>query len=295
MNHWIALDWGTSSFRAYLVRNKFVVDKISTNDGMKFVSKNNFEKILVKNINFWLEKYNVEIILASGMVGSKQGWVDVPYKNCPCSVLNLNFKKIKVIKKINLIILSGISQQRPEDVMRGEETQIAGYLLKNKLFKGTICLPGTHSKWVQISDMKIVNFNTFLTGELFEIIKHNSILSYNLKSNELDQKLMLEAAQTIMQDPSLFTNKLFNIRAKGLLRKTSDLENNSMITGYIIGMEIIACKSYWEDKDVILIGSQKLNQLYKLILNNKCKSIININSDKMVIKGLSFFKENLYS
>ena len=293
MAEWIALDWGTSSFRAYLVRDKFILDKISTNDGMKFVSKANFKNILIKNICVWLKSYNIKTILVSGMVGSKQGWVEVPYKKCPCSVLKLNFTKIKISKKINVIILSGISQQRPDDVMRGEETQIAGYLLKNKFFEGSICLPGTHSKWVQILDMKIIKFNTFLTGELFEIIKKNSILCHNLNSNKIDEKIVLKSAKNIMVDPSFFTNKLFNIRAKGLLRDTSDIENNSILTGYILAMEIIASKSYWENKDVILIGSKKLNRLYELILHKKCKSITNIKSDEMTVKGLSFFKENL--
>ena len=257
MADWIALDWGTSSFRAYLVRDKLILDKISTNDGMKFVSNNNFKNILIKNICIWLKNYNIKTILVSGMVGSKQGWVEVPYKKCPCSVLDLNFIKIKILEKIHVIILSGISQKKPEDVMRGEETQIAGYLLKNKFFQGSICLPGTHSKWVQILDMKIIKFNTFLTGELFEIIKKNSILCHNLNTNKLDEKLILKSAKNIMEYPGFFTNKLFSIRAKGLLRETSDIENNSILTGYILGMEIIASKSYWENKDVILIGSRK--------------------------------------
>ena len=133
---WIAVDWGTSNFRAYLMKNDEVLDKISSNDGMKFVKKNYFENILIKNISKWLPSNEVIEILASGMVGAKQGWIEVPYTETPCSVMKLKVLSPKVNnKKIKIYILSGVSQNNPEDVMRGEETQLAGYFLDNPNFK----------------------------------------------------------------------------------------------------------------------------------------------------------------
>ncbi len=294
MNEWIALDWGTSNFRAYLIRNRIILDKIVTNEGIKNIAINEFEKILKKNINKWIKCYSIELILASGMVGSNQGWIEVPYKSCPCSVIDLNYKRLKILNKIEVRILSGVSQRVPADVLRGEETQIAGYLLNNETFKGSICLPGTHSKWVNINEMKILNFQTFLTGELYELIKRFSILKHNLNSENFDPNIIISSAKKIINNPENFTNKLFNIRAESLLKKAKDIENNSKLTGYLLGLELAGSKTYWNNKNLIIIGSKYLIDLYSLILDKKCKSISLIKSDDMVISGLSFFKEKFY-
>ena len=167
MNLWVALDWGTSNFRAYLMDNNNVIDQVSTQEGMKFIDQNEFEKILIKNIDAWNNKFDIKVIIASGMVGAKQGWIEVPYINSPCDIRNINFKTLNILDNVNVHILSGISQSNPSDVMRGEETQIAGFLQNEINFDGSICLPGTHSKWVNLNSYNIQKFTTFLTGELY--------------------------------------------------------------------------------------------------------------------------------
>ena len=102
LKKWIAIDWGTSNFRAYLMKNGEVLDQISSNDGMKFVKKNDFENILIKNISKWLSPNQIIEILASGMVGAKQGWIEVPYTETPFSVL-----KLKVLSpEVNILFSS---------------------------------------------------------------------------------------------------------------------------------------------------------------------------------------------
>ena len=161
MNHWVALDWGTSNFRAYLMKNNNVIDQVSTQEGMKFVDQKEFENTLVKNITPWKKKFDINFVIASGMVGAKQGWIEVPYIKSPCNIRNLNFKTLNILDDINVHILSGVSQSNPSDVMRGEETQIAGFLLNNIDFNGSICLPGTHSKWVNLNSYNIKKFTSF--------------------------------------------------------------------------------------------------------------------------------------
>ena len=143
---------------------------------------------MVKAIEPWLDnKYKIEV-LASGMIGSKQGWIEVPYKKTPCNLNNIKFIFPSVRdNRFSIKIFSGISQSNNPDVMRGEETQIAGFLYDDPNFNGSICLPGTHSKWVQIENGNIVNFKTFMTGELFEIISKKSflILLVNLLNHQL--------------------------------------------------------------------------------------------------------------
>ena len=291
---WIAIDWGTSNFRAYLMKNDEVLDKISSNDGMKFVKKNHFENILIKNISKWLPSDEVIEILASGMVGAKQGWIEVPYTETPCSVMKLKVLSPKVNnKKIKIYILSGVSQNNPEDVMRGEETQLAGYFLDNPNFSGSICLPGTHSKWVNVKNYKILNFNTYLTGELYEIIKNHSVLKHSLETQEIYEKKLIQGVEKILKNPNNLSNVLFQLRAKDLLNNQSSVEANSLLSGYFLGLELLGSKVYWFEKDVILIGSDLLNRHYELCLKNKVNSIKKFTSSDMTLKGLNYFKKNL--
>ena len=152
MDRWIAVDWGTSSFRAYLIEDDVLSDTIETKDGMKFVKDNNFENTFINLIKKWLIKDKKIDVLASGMLGARQGWIEAPYEKAPCNLNNINYiSPILIDNRISLKIFSGISQNNPPDVMRGEETQVAGFLTDNHNFNGSICLPGTHSKWIKIN------------------------------------------------------------------------------------------------------------------------------------------------
>jgi 2-dehydro-3-deoxygalactonokinase len=227
------------------------------------------------------------------MVGAKQGWVEVPYINSPCDIRNLNFKTLNILDDINIHILSGVSQSNPSDVMRGEETQIAGFLLNNIDFNGSICLPGTHSKWVDLNSYDIKKFTSFLTGELYEIVKKYSILKHSLNTTRLEDEIVKSAANLIIENPSFISNKLFEIRAENLLKNSNQTSNNSKLVGYLLGIELSGSKTYWEDKDLVIIGSSNLNKYYELILNGRSKSIQLFNSNDMVLNGLSFFKKSL--
>ena len=293
MNLWVALDWGTSNFRAYLMDNNNVIDQVSTQEGMKFIDQNEFEKILIKNIDAWNNKFDIKVIIASGMVGAKQGWIEVPYINSPCDIRNVNFKTFKILDDANIHILSGVSQFNPSDVMRGEETQIAGFLLNNVDFNGSICLPGTHSKWVNMNSYNIQEFTTFLTGELYEIVKKYSILNHSLNTTELDDEIVKSSAKLIIENPSFISNKLFEIRADNLLKNSNQTSNNSKLVGYLLGIELCGSRTYWEDKDLVIIGSSNLNKYYELILNGRSNSIRLFNSSDMALNGLSFYKKSL--
>ena len=293
MNLWVALDWGTSNFRAYLMDNNHVIDQVSTQEGMKFVDQNEFKKTLIKNIDAWNNKFDIKVVIASGMVGAKQGWIEVPYINSPCDIRNLNFKSLKILDDVKIHILSGVSQFNPSDVMRGEETQIAGFLLNNIDFNGSICLPGTHSKWVNLNSYNIQEFTTFLTGELYEIVKKYSILNHSLNTAELDDEIVKSSAKLIIENPSFISNKLFEIRAENLLKNSSQISNNSKLVGYLLGIELSGSRNYWEDKDLVIIGSSNLNKYYELILNGRSNSIQLFNSSDMALNGLSFFKKSL--
>ena len=294
MDRWIAVDWGTSSFRAYLIIEDVVYDTIETNDGMKFVKNNNFENTFINLIEKWLIKDKKIDVLASGMVGARQGWIEAPYQKAPCNLNNINYiSPVLTDNRISLKIFSGISQNDPPDVMRGEETQIAGFLTNNKNFKGSICLPGTHSKWIKINKNSLEIFRTFMTGELFEIISKNSVLSHSMISDNLEKAEILNSANKIMNKPELFANALFQLRADDLINSKGAIIYRSRLSGYLLAMELIGSLEFWKNNDIVLIGNVDLIELYENVLTKKVSSIQKFNSEDMVLKGLQHFKDKL--
>ena len=294
MDRWIAVDWGTSSFRAYLVEDKVVKDTIETKDGMKFIKDNDFENTFINLIGKWLIKNKKTDVLASGMLGARQGWIEAPYEKAPCKLNNISYiSPILFDDRISLKIFSGISQNDPPDVMRGEETQIAGFLSDNFQFKGSVCLPGTHSKWVQVNQNNLEKFKTFMTGELFEIISKNSVLVHSVVSDEFDKAEFLKSADKILKCPKLFGNSLFQLRADDLVNSGSAVIYKSRLSGYLLGLELVGSLEFWKNNDIVLIGNVDLIELYENVLTKKVSSIQKFNSEDMVLKGLQHFKDKL--
>ena len=293
MKKWIAVDWGTSTFRAYLVQNNEVSDTIETKDGMKFVKSHLFEQTLITLIDRWLDNDKITEILASGMVGSKQGWEEAPYQKTPCNLKNLNYITPSLKdNRISLKIFSGVSQINQPDVMRGEETQIAGFLNENQNFNGSICLPGTHSKWVEIKNNNIIKFKTFMTGELFEIISKNSVLIHSVKAEKIDKMELLKSVDKILQKPELFSNALFQVRADDLINSKGPSIYKSRLSGYLLAIELLGSVEFWKNSDIVLIGNPDLTAMYQFVLNKKVKSIRKFLSRDMILKGLKNFKKN---
>ena len=293
MEKWIAVDWGTSTFRAYLVQNNIVSDTIETKDGMKFVKSHLFEQTLLNLIDRWLDDDEITEILASRMVGSKQGWEESPYQQTPCNLKKLNYITPTLKdNRISLKIFSGVSQIHQPDVMRGEETQIAGFLNETPNFNGSICLPGTHSKWVEIRNNNIIKFKTFMTGELFEIISKNSVLIHSVEAEKIDKMELLKSVDKILQKPELFSNALFQLRADDLINSKGPTIYKSRLSGYLLAIELLGSVEFWENNDIVLIGNPDLTEMYQFVLNKKVKSIKKFLSSDMVLKGLKNFKNN---
>jgi 2-dehydro-3-deoxygalactonokinase len=261
---------------------------------MKFVKDNNFENTFINLIEKWLIKDKKIDVLASGMVGARQGWIEAPYQKAPCNLNNIDYiSPVLTDNRISLKIFSGISQNDPPDVMRGEETQIAGFLTNNNNFKGSICLPGTHSKWIKINKNSLEIFRTFMTGELFEIISKNSVLSHSMISDNLEKAEILNSANKIMNKPELFANALFQLRADDLINSKGAIIYRSRLSGYLLAMELIGSLEFWKNNDIVLIGNVDLIELYENVLIKKVYSIQKFNSEDMVLKGLQHFKDKL--
>jgi 2-dehydro-3-deoxygalactonokinase len=178
----IALDWGTTSLRAYLLDDQGdVIDVVSNPSGIMAVQDGDFARALDTAIGAWRSRHPDLPIVAAGMIGSAQGWRDIPYVDCPAALDDLvaAMKRQSLTADCPLPIVPGVALRGAfPNVMRGEETQIVGALeLRPQL--GADCvlvLPGTHSKWVTMRGGRIVDFTTYMTGELFGVLGRHSIL-----------------------------------------------------------------------------------------------------------------------
>ena len=239
--------------------------------GIKFINQKNFENILVNEFQGYLSEDLIIDILCCGMVGSKQGWKDSGYFSVPFTpefYKKLVFIKTKN-KKLNVYIVPGLKQNNPPDVMRGEETQSLGIITEYNNFDGVVCFTGTHSKWVQIVGNEIISFETFMTGELFQIISQYSILKQSISTKKIDVNLASEYALITLSDPHKFTKNLFELRAKNLINNLNSTEVLSCLSGLTIGLEIAGSREYWLGNEVVLVGSSPMIDIYQLILSKQ--------------------------
>ena len=294
---WFAVDWGTSNLRVWVFdAENQLLDHVSSTQGMGALSPETFEPTLIELIDPYLGQ-RVSPVICCGMVGARQGWAEAAYMQVPCSAPDAK-KALRVKSKdprVDVRILPGLCQNTPADVMRGEETQIAGYLAKDPNFFGTLCLPGTHSKWTQISAEEIVSFRTFMTGELFALLSTQSVLRHALDTSEWSEDDYLEALNDAMSAPQQLSARLFALRADGLLHGLSPTAVRSRLSGYLIGLELAGAKPYWLGLDVVVIGDPKLTPLYTRALKAQGVSCLSQNGDELTQAGLKaayrFLKE----
>ena len=263
MDRWIAVDWGTSNLRAWNMDGRQAGEERVSDDGMGKLAPAEFEAALLRLIGPWLPA-GVTPVMACGMVGAKQGWQEAPYRALPC-VPGDGAATMAVVtqdKRIAVRIAPGLRQDNPADVMRGEETQIAGALALLPGFDGVICLPGTHAKWVHVSAGEVISFSTFMTGEVFALMSENSVLRHGMAGGGWDEQAFEEGVSVTLGQPALLSAKLFSLRAEGLLHAMTPAQARSRLSGLLIGAELAAAKPYWLGQRVVLVGAKTLQLTY---------------------------------
>lgn len=292
---WIAVDWGTSQLRAWLLGpGDVVLKELKSPKGMGALKPDQFEHALLELIDDDVAKDTPVTVLACGMVGAKQGWIEAPYLQVPGALQEeVNPTKAPTeSSSLNVFILPGLCQAEPADVMRGEETQIAGFLSNRPDFTGILCLPGTHAKWAEIEHGEIVRFKTIMTGDLFAAISGSTILRFSVDEGWA-QPSFLSGVKQSLNVPEDFLGNLFSIRARDILEGTNSAENFSFLSGLLLGSEINATKDYWQGKEVHLIGGSCLSQAYEAALGLAGVPSHVHSGDDLVLKGLQFAYLNL--
>ncbi|WP_122519880.1 MULTISPECIES: 2-dehydro-3-deoxygalactonokinase [Pannonibacter] len=260
---WIAADWGTTHLRVFAMEEARVLAQASSPKGMASLARGEFEGALLELIADWLPVGRKTLVIACGMVGSRQGWVEAPYATVPCPPLQASAMVEAPVAdpRLSVWIIPGLSQTTPADVMRGEETQIAGFLAGNPGFSGTLCLPGTHSKWVRIERGTVTSFSTFMTGELFALLSKSSVLRHGMADDGWDTEAFAGGVTASLARPDMLAAAFFSLRAEGLLHGLAAASARARLSGLIIGAEIAAVRQDVSG-DVTLIGAPALSAHY---------------------------------
>lgn len=257
----IGVDWGTSSLRAYRMdETGRVTDRIATSGGILSVTDGDFAAALRAAIGPWLAAGERRVLL-SGMIGSRQGWVEAPYLQCPAGAADIAGALVRVpFEGADVLLVPGLSDtdaaSTPE-VMRGEETQIIGVLANTA--EATACLPGSHSKWAQVAHGRITSFRTFFSGEAFAALRGATILGRMMNDAPHDP-LAFERGLARAEDPGHLLNHLFGVRTLGLFHRLTADESGSYLSGLLIGHEVHAALP--KGATVHLIGAAPLCALY---------------------------------
>lgn len=284
---WIAVDWGTTHMRAWAMSASGTVLAAATSDqGMGKLQRDGFEPALLDAIGGWIN--GPMTVIACGMVGSRQGWVEAPYTATPCPALSERFVKAPTYTPdLSVHVIPGIKQVKPADVMRGEETQIAGFLARNKNWDGILCLPGTHTKWVHISADEVVSFQTFMTGELFATLTGHTVLRHSIAADGWDDAAFSDGLSDAMARPEKLAARLFSLRAEGLLNGVSGATARARLSGLLIGAELAAAKPYWLGQQIAVIGAGSLAKTYVTALAAQHAPATQVQGEAITIAGLT--------
>lgn len=262
------VDWGTSNLRIWLTDSQGeVIGERQSAEGMGSLDKAAYPAVLEGHLRALGAPPDLPVVIA-GMAGARTGWREAPYVETPAPLVGL-FQHAVQPEGVSrpVYILPGVCQREGGafDVMRGEETQLAGALeqgLDNALF----CLPGTHSKWALVEGGQVRNFSTVMTGELFNLISRQSILRLSVPEDgdaEADPEIFDAAVQQALKPGFALTSVLFSIRAEGLLASNAKINPAARLSGLLIGAEIAAIRNdLTRYGKAYLIGTGKLTRLY---------------------------------
>ena len=269
----IALDWGTSSLRAYLVdADGAIRDRRAGNQGILSVEGGAFEAVFEHCVAGWDPDLPV---LGSGMITSRQGWMEVGYVAAPAGLPDLvrGMSRMRTASGRQLAFVPGVSVRGGNgipDVIRGEETHILGALEGNG---GLFVTRGTHCKWVAVESGRIVRFATFMTGEMFAVLRLHGILG-RLMTGEpgvgQDFERGVRLGLSERTGGAGLLHSLFSVRTLGLLGDLPGEALASYLSGLLIGAEIAqALQMFAPDtrQGLTIIGAREQAMAYKSALD----------------------------
>jgi 2-dehydro-3-deoxygalactonokinase len=304
----VAIDWGTSSLRgARVADDGSVLEERAFARGILTVPAGGFASVFDELFGDWMTDADT-LCLISGMAGSKQGWMEAPYCECPAGLADVAAKLAWIdlpetsTSRGRVAIVPGLTCEHDgaPDVMRGEETQIFGALRLLDIDSGTVVLPGTHCKWVDVQMSRVRSFETLMTGEFFALLRHHSILSRTLPTPEAERAagdaapLHNDAFDAgvahALRSPSLLQSA-FSVRTLSLFERLPEAQRTSYLSGVVIGEELRSRRLDKHQK-IILIGDPALTMRYSRALA-QCGVQVDVAGAQAAWRGLQQIASNI--
>ena len=270
----LAIDWGTSSLRGALLGDAGeVIEERTYARGILTVAAGGVAHVFESLFGDCMR--GARLCLMSGMVGSRQGWQEAPYCACPAGFDDIAGRLLWV-QPGRIAIVPGLTCERGalagepalstlHDVMRGEETQILGALRLLEIGDATLVLPGTHSKWARVAGGRVESFTTFMTGEIFALLRHHSILGRTLPETDTggDEAAFALGVRIALKSESLLATA-FSARTVALFDQLEERRRTDYLSGLVIGEELRVQSPI--DGAVIIVGADALTQRYRSAL-----------------------------
>lgn len=299
MADFVALDWGTSSLRVARIVDGQVVEQHHSGDGILHVPFGGFPVAFEAAVARWRLAPGT-LCLASGMVGSRQGWIEAPYCPCPADFRALASRIAWVPDApggLRVGIVPGLSSDvhNVPDVMRGEEVQVFGAMQLLGVQDGVFVLPGTHSKWAWVQQGRVRDFATFMTGEVYALLRRHSILGRTLPAEDgpLDEAAFVRGVIRAREAGSLL-HGAFSARTLALFARLPDAALPSYLSGLVIGEELRAHRLENSAAAPVLVGAEALTRRYQLALTTYGLHATTL-GDEATWRGLAALADTLES
>ncbi len=285
----VAVDWGTSRLRAHLVaEDGRTLDGVASDDGMSRVAGGDFEAVLTRLCGAWLAAHPGLPVVMAGMVGSRNGWREVPYVACPAGLAQIaaGMLSFETAGGTRVGIVPGlVVDGEVSDVMRGEETQIFGTGVDDAV----VVLPGTHSKWATLRAGRIETFRTFMTGEIFGLLTRQSVLRLLREppNDEAAERAAFHDGLAAATAGGGILARAFQARAGVLTGRLSPHDVEPYLSGLLIGSEIAeAVAAAPPDLPIVLVAEGIVAANYREAITAAGRPVSVVDPERSFVDGL---------
>jgi 2-dehydro-3-deoxygalactonokinase len=266
----LAIEWTSAALHAFLfAADGTLLGQRQEARGVNHITDGAFEVALRGIVGDWAAEAG--LIYLSGMITSRNGWVETPYAQTPASLIDIAARM--VVRHIDglppLVFLPGVSVRDPlPDMIRGEELKVFGAMGQSS---GLVALPGAHTKWVAVKDGRIEQFATYMSGEITALLKSNSLVGKLIPAQSADNPEAFLRGVRLARDRRIgghILRRIFSARSLVLFEDLPPADISDYLSGLIIGAEINEVIGEYNspDKQVRLIGAPALCQRYSLAL-----------------------------
>ena len=283
MKDYIAVDWGSTQLRGWLIRNGQCVETKQLPLGITRLNGRAPADVFAEHLAPWRGAEALPVLMV-GMIGSDAGWQAVPYLDCPAAIDAPGQQLCAVAEGVWIIPGLKIEQDGDFNVMRGEETQLLGawQLAPAECY----VLPGTHCKWVQVANGAVRHFATAMTGELHHLLMTQSLIGKGLPVQQPDETAFERGLEKGLAQPSLIS-ELFVARAARVLGGLAATSVSDYLSGLLIGAEVATLGQRYRTSGVTLVGDPALNARYSRAMKARGMTVNSCSGDEALLSGMA--------